>query len=61
MDADPVGRYRVEDAHPTDLVGEASGELTYLLKDRRGGSRRAKLPELLHGMIQAGSDVRFRR
>ena len=36
MDADLVGRDRVEDAHPTDLVGEASGELTYLLKDRRG-------------------------
>jgi hypothetical protein len=24
---DPVGRYRVEDARPTDLDGEAGGEL----------------------------------
>ena len=32
MDADLVGRDRVEDAHPTDLDGEAGGELTHLLK-----------------------------
>src|SRR6516164_10998276 len=32
MDADLVGRDRVEDARPTDLDGEAGGELTHLLK-----------------------------
>jgi hypothetical protein len=48
MDAHPVKRYRVEDARPTDLEGEAGGERTYLLKDkpRRIAVNIARPPEL---------------
>ena len=40
MDADLVGRDRVEDAHPTDLDGEAGGELTHLLNCAKDGEAR---------------------
>ena len=33
MDADPVGRDKVEDARPTDLDGEQAAKLIHLLKD----------------------------
>ena len=40
MDADLVGRDRVEDARPTDLDGEAGGELTHLMKVEARRERR---------------------
>jgi hypothetical protein len=40
MDADRAGRYRVEDAHPTDLDGEQAANLTHF-PERRGAVDRA--------------------
>jgi hypothetical protein len=35
MDADRAGRYRVEDAHPTDLEGEQAGGARTVVKARK--------------------------
>ena len=42
VDAHPVGRGRVETAHPTDLEGKVGGELTC---ERLGAAGRGQLGE----------------
>ena len=60
MDAHPVRRYRVEDAHPIDGEGEAGLDLA----ERRSTSNRGEYREAVEAsrpnVIRGNSDVRFR-
>src|SRR5262249_15474585 len=55
MDADPAGRYRVEDAHPTDLDAEQAANLTHFV-ERRGTADRGQYRQAA-GAIESAPDV----